>query len=60
MAGEREHHKGNNFWEDKWPVRELQVPRVWGRGHKVTWLKLLFISMCSGSAGTLGIVFLNS
>lgn len=39
MAGEREHHKGNNCWEDKWPVQELQVSRVWGRGHKVTLAK---------------------
>ena len=29
-------------------------------GTKLLWLKLLFVSMCSGSVGTLGIVFLNS
>lgn len=41
-----EHHKGNNCWEDKWPVQELQVSEVWGRGHKVTLAKSFCLYPC--------------
>lgn len=44
----------NGLWEN---CKSLECG---AEGTKLLWPKLLFVSMCSGSVGTPGIVFLNS